>query len=56
MAYLLQDEDVMVELALKDLVGEVDAQLLEAVVRHNLEAEDVEDPDESALGLALLPT
>lgn len=43
--YLLQFEDVLVEVVLQALVGEVDAELLEAVVLVVLEPEDVEHPD-----------
>lgn len=42
---LLQFEDVLVEVVLQPLVGEVDAELLEAVVLVVLEAEDVQHPD-----------
>lgn len=41
--YLLQFEDVLVEVVLQPLVGEVDAELFEAVVLVVLEAEDVQD-------------
>ena len=40
---LLHLEDVEVEVLLQLLVGEVDQQLLEAIVLEDLEAEDVED-------------
>ena len=40
---LLHLEDVEVEVLLQLLVGEVDQQLLEAIVLKDLEAEDVED-------------
>lgn len=43
--YLLEFEDVLVEVMLQRLVGEVDAELLEAVVLVVLEAEDVQHPD-----------
>ncbi len=43
--YLLQLEDVLVEVMLQRLVGEVDAELLEAVVLVVLEAEDVQHAD-----------
>lgn len=36
---------MLVEVVLQTLVGEVDAELLEAVVLVILEAEDVQDPD-----------
>ena len=39
-------EDVREEEAVQPLVGEVDADLLEAVDRERLEAEDVEQPDD----------
>ena len=42
---LLHLEDVEVEVLLQLLVGEVDQQLLEAIVLKDLEAEDVEDAD-----------
>ena len=38
MAYLLSLEDVLVELLLQPLIGQVDAQLLEAVLLEALEA------------------
>lgn len=44
-AYLLQLEDVLVEVVLEAFVGEVDAELLEAVVFIILEAKDVQDPN-----------
>lgn len=43
--YLLQFKNVLVEIVLKSLVGEVDAELLEAVVLVVFEAEDVENPN-----------
>lgn len=43
--HLLQLEDVLVEVVLQAFVGEVDAELLEAVVLVVLEAKDVQDPD-----------
>lgn len=43
--YLLQLEDVLVEVVLEAFVGEVDAELLEAVILVILEAKDVQDPD-----------
>jgi len=43
--YLLQLEDVLVEVVLESLVGKVDAELLKAVVLVVLEAEDVQHSD-----------
>lgn len=43
--YLLQLEDVLVEVVLEALVGEVDAELLETVVLIILEAKDIQDSD-----------
>lgn len=43
--HLLQLKDVLVEVMLKPLVGEVDAELFKAVVLVVFEAEDVEDAD-----------
>lgn len=43
--YLLQLEDVLVEVVLEALVGEVDAELLETVVLVILEAKDIQDSD-----------
>jgi hypothetical protein len=43
--HLLALEDVLVELLLQALVGQVDAQLLEAVLLEGLEAVDVQDAD-----------
>lgn len=43
--HLLQLKDVLVEVMLKSLVGEVDAELFEAVVLVVFKAEDVEDAD-----------
>lgn len=43
--YLLQLEDVLVEVVLEAFVGEVDAELLEAVILVILEAKDVQDSD-----------
>jgi hypothetical protein len=40
-------EDVLVEVLLEALVGEIDAQLLEAVDGEWLKAVDVQDPDDS---------
>lgn len=48
--HLLQLKDVLVEVMLKSLVGEVDAELFEAVVLKVFEAEDVEDADGQDLG------
>ena len=45
---LFQDEDLLVELTLQHLIREINAQLLEAIDLHNLEAENVEDADEAA--------
>ena len=47
--HLLALEDMLVELLLQALVGEVDAQLLKAVLLEGLEPVDVQDPDR-ALG------
>ena len=47
---LLGGEDVRVEGGVQLLVGEVDQQLLEAVGREGLEAEDVEDAWRGARG------
>ena len=41
MAYLLSLEDVLVELLLQPLIGQVDAQLLKAVLLEALEAINV---------------
>mmetsp|Transcript_17422 Transcript_17422/g.38376 ORF Transcript_17422/g.38376 Transcript_17422/m.38376 type:complete len:1202 (-) Transcript_17422:85-3690(-) len=49
---LLRDEDVLDEVLLEPLVGEVDAQLLEGIQREALEAVDVEDADVVPLALA----
>lgn len=43
--YLLQLEDVLVEVVLEALVGEVDAELLETVVLIILKAKDIQDSD-----------
>lgn len=43
--YLLQLEDVFVEVVLEALVGKVDAELLETVVLIILEAKDIQDAD-----------
>lgn len=45
---------MVVELPLQDLVREVDAQLLEAIGGHDLEAEDVQDADVRRLSATLL--
>ena len=42
MAYLLSLEDVLVELLLQALIGQVDAQLLKAVLLEALKAIDVQ--------------
>lgn len=47
--YLLQIEDVVVEVKLQLLVGVVDAKLLKAVVFKVLEAKNVQDSDGQAL-------
>lgn len=41
--YLLQFEDVLVEVVLQSFVGEVDAELFKAVVLIILKAKDVQD-------------
>ena len=46
---LLQLKDALVEVVLQALVGEVDAELLKAVLGEVLEAEDVKDGDDVAL-------
>lgn len=46
--YLLPGEDVLVEVKLDLLVGDVDAKLLEGVLLEVLEAEDVQDADVQA--------
>ena len=43
-SYLLPGEDVLVEVELDLLVGDVDAQLLEGVPLEVFKAEDVQDP------------
>lgn len=43
--HLFQLKDVLVEVMLKSLVGEVDAELFEAVVLVVFKAKDVEDAD-----------
>lgn len=48
-AYLLQCEDMLVEVVLQLLVGIVDAELLKAVALKVLKAKDVEDPYGQAL-------
>ena len=48
-SYLLPGEDVLVEVELDLLVGDVDAQLLEGVPLEVLKAEDVKDPDVEAV-------
>ena len=47
--YLFQLEDSLVECVLDALVGVVDAELLKAVLREVLEAEEVQDGDDVAL-------
>ncbi len=42
MAYLLSLEDVLVELLLQALIGQVDAQLLKAVLLEALKAVDIQ--------------
>jgi len=42
-----QDKDVMVELRLKALVGEVDAELLERVLLEDFEPENIENANET---------
>eukprot|EP00968_Pinguiococcus_pyrenoidosus_P029403 scaffold8552_cov267-Pinguiococcus_pyrenoidosus.AAC.1 len=44
---LLEHEDVLIEMLLERLVRKVDAELLEAIQPHDLEAEDVENADEA---------
>ena len=48
--YLLALEDVLVELLLEALIGQIDAQLLEAVLLEALKAIDVQDAN-AAVGL-----
>ena len=43
---LLHGEHVLVELLLQLLIGVVDAQLLETVLLEDLEAKDIQQPDE----------
>lgn len=43
--YLLQLKDVLVEVVLKSLVGEVDAELLKAVILVVFKAKDIENPN-----------
>ena len=45
MTHLFKLENVLVEVVLETLVGEVDAELLKAVVLVILETKDVEHPD-----------
>lgn len=47
--YLLPGEDVLVEVELDLLIGDVDAELLERVPLKVLKAEDVQDPDVQTL-------
>ena len=44
-SYLLALEDVLVELLLQALIGQVDAQLLKAVLLEGLEAIDIQNAD-----------
>lgn len=45
MPYLLKFKDVLIEVVLEPLVGEVDAELLKAVVFVVLKAKDVQHSD-----------
>ena len=47
--FLLESEHVLVELLLKLLVRVVDAQLLERVLREDLETKDIKQSDEREL-------
>jgi hypothetical protein len=51
--YLFELEDVLIEVLLQLLVGEVDAELLEAVHHEVLKAEDVQHSNERRLALGL---
>ena len=52
---LLEGEHVLIKLLLQLLVGVVDAELFEGVLREDLEAEDVEQADKSQLVLLTFP-
>jgi hypothetical protein len=45
MLYLLALEDMLVELLLQSLVGQVDTQLLKAVLLERLKPVDIQDTD-----------